>query len=55
MARIRVPFTSLPADRFPLLVAHADKLTSGDGRQRFVFPIETFLDGLLARSAAPGG
>jgi hypothetical protein len=45
-------FAEMPPERYPLLTAHADEMTSGDGDQRFAFAIETFLDGLAARSAA---
>jgi AcrR family transcriptional regulator len=44
-------FAEMPPDRYPLLTAHAAEMTSGDGDQRFAFAIETFLDGLAARSA----
>jgi AcrR family transcriptional regulator len=48
-------FTSLPPERFPNLTALPDELTSGDGESRFVFAIDTFLDGLVARAARPAG
>ena len=51
VARMHATFTSLPPDRFPLLVRHADELLSGFGDERFRFAIETFLDGLVARAA----
>ena len=44
-------FSGLSVERFPLIVAHADELVTGDGDDRFRFGIETFLDGLVARAA----
>ena len=35
-----------------MLTAHVAEMTSGDGDERFAFAIDTFLDGLVARSAA---
>jgi AcrR family transcriptional regulator len=49
--RVRAAFAGLPPDRFPNLTAHADVMTTGDGDDRFEFAIDTFLDGLEARSA----
>ena len=43
-------FTTLPAERFPNLARHGEDLVSGDGEARFHFGIDTFLDGLIARS-----
>jgi AcrR family transcriptional regulator len=40
-------FTALPADRYPNLVAHADALVGGDGDDRFLFAVDTFVDGLV--------
>ncbi|HEY4456654.1 MAG TPA: TetR/AcrR family transcriptional regulator [Pseudonocardiaceae bacterium] len=40
-------FASLPADRFPLLTAHAAELVAGDGAQRFRFAVDVVIDGLL--------
>ncbi len=40
-------FASLPADRYPNLVEQAAVLVSGGGRERFLFAIDTFLDGLV--------
>jgi AcrR family transcriptional regulator len=48
--RMRDAFTELPAERYPNLVSHAAALTAGDGDDRFRFSIETFVDGLVARS-----
>jgi hypothetical protein len=35
-----------------MLTEHVAEMTAGDGDQRFEFAIDTFLDGLVARSAA---
>jgi hypothetical protein len=51
VAQMHATFTGLPPERFPLLVKHADELLSGFGDERFRFAIETFLDGLVARSS----
>jgi AcrR family transcriptional regulator len=50
VAELRTTFAGLPADRFPHIVAHASELVSGEAISRFRFGIDTFLDGLLARS-----
>ena len=44
-------FLTLPADRFPLLAAHAAEMVAGDRDERFHFGIDVVLDGLIARSA----
>lgn len=49
--RQRAAFAAAPVERYPLVVAHANELVAGDGDDRFRFSIETFLDGLVARSA----
>jgi AcrR family transcriptional regulator len=49
--RIRETFAALPPARFPLLMGHASELVSGTGDERFRFAIDTFLDGLVARTA----
>ena len=49
--RVRAAFAGLPPERFPNLTAHVDVMTAGDGDDRFEFAIDTFLDGLEARSA----
>lgn len=46
---LRRSFEDLPADRFPNLSAHAAVMTTGDGRERFIFAIDTFVDGLVGR------
>jgi AcrR family transcriptional regulator len=51
VTRMQDTFSGLPADRFPLLVAHSAELTAGESADRFRFAIDTFLDGLVARSA----
>jgi AcrR family transcriptional regulator len=43
-------FRMLPAERFPLTVAHAEDLVSGEGHARFDYMIGLLLDGL----APPG-
>ena len=45
-ARLR----SLPADRFPNVVALAVPLTDGGPDERFVFGVEVLIDGLIAQS-----
>jgi hypothetical protein len=42
----------MPRDRYPQLTAHIAEMTSGEGDDRFAFAIDTFLDGLVARSVA---
>lgn len=49
--RLRKTFAGMPADEYPNVVSHAEALVSGDGTKRFHFGIETFLDGLVARSS----
>jgi AcrR family transcriptional regulator len=53
--RLRDAFTELPADRYPHLLDHATELVTGDGDDRFRFSIETFVDGLVARSKPTRG
>jgi hypothetical protein len=50
VVQLRTTFAGLPANRFPHIVAHASELVSGEAIGRFRFGIDTFLDGLLARS-----
>jgi hypothetical protein len=40
-------FAALPADEYPNLVAHAGALVGGDDDARFLFAIDTFVDGLV--------
>lgn len=42
---------SLPADRFPTLVALAGHLTVGGDRERFAFKLDVILNGLLTTTA----
>jgi AcrR family transcriptional regulator len=51
VVQMRSTFAALPAERFPFLVRHATELTTGAGEDRFRFAVDTFLDGLVARSA----
>ena len=46
LGALRTRFQTLPADRFPNIVEHAVALTTGEGDQRFLFAIDTYLDGL---------
>jgi AcrR family transcriptional regulator len=48
--RMGEAFATLPPDRYPQIVAHSAELIVGDGDDRFRFSIETFVDGLVARS-----
>jgi AcrR family transcriptional regulator len=45
-ANIREFFSSLPADRFPLLTAHVDALMSGDSNARFEFGLDMLIRSL---------
>jgi AcrR family transcriptional regulator len=40
----------LPADRFPLITAHAAELVAGDADARFRFAVDVLVDGVLART-----
>lgn len=51
--RLGQAFAALPSAAFPNLTALGSELTSGDGDARFRFAIDVFLDGLVARAAAP--
>ncbi|MET7426258.1 TetR/AcrR family transcriptional regulator [Dactylosporangium sp. NPDC005555] len=53
LAQVREYYGSLPADRFPNLVAMAPAMTEGSGDERFAFAIDLMVDG-LARFARPG-
>jgi AcrR family transcriptional regulator len=48
---LRTTFATLPADRFPLITAHASELVAGDGERRFRFAVDVVIDGLLAGGA----
>ncbi|MGD9694409.1 MAG: TetR/AcrR family transcriptional regulator [Thermoleophilia bacterium] len=50
--RLLAAFAGLAPDRHPTLVEHARLIVEGDGRDRFLFAIDTFVDGLLVRGAA---
>lgn len=41
-------FKMLPATRFPITVAHADQLTSGDGHDRFDFTLRQLFRGITS-------
>lgn len=45
--RLRETFAGLPPDRYPTLVANADVIVGGEGHERFLFAIDTFVDGLV--------
>ena len=47
-------FASLPADRFPYLVALAGPLTSGDGDHRFEFGLDLLVRGIASTVTPPG-
>ena len=47
-------FASLPAGRFPNLVATADELAAADMNERFELLLDLFVDGLAARVEAMG-
>jgi AcrR family transcriptional regulator len=46
---VRRYFASLPADRFPNMVALGEAITTGDGDQRFAFGLKVLLDGIAAQ------
>jgi hypothetical protein len=50
IAEIGQTLRSIPAERYPQLSAHGREMTSGSGDERFAFAVDTFLDGLVARS-----
>jgi AcrR family transcriptional regulator len=49
--QMRSTFAAVPAERYPNVASHASELVAGDGDDRFRFSIDTFIDGLIARSA----
>jgi AcrR family transcriptional regulator len=49
--RLRTTFAGMPPEEYPNVVSHADELVAGTGSDRFHFAIDTFLDGLVARSS----
>jgi hypothetical protein len=48
IADMRRYFESLPADRFPNVVALAGPMTSGEGDERFEFGLDVLIRGLAA-------
>ena len=54
VARMHATFTSLPPERFPLLVSHADELLSGFGDERFPL-LDRHLPGRPGRPRGPFG
>lgn len=52
LAQVRDYFGSLPADRFPNLVAMAGAMTEGSGDERFAFAIDLMVDGLARYAGA---
>jgi len=53
--QMRSTFAAVPAERYPNVALHASELVAGDGDDRFRFSIDTFLDGLVARSGKGRG
>jgi AcrR family transcriptional regulator len=49
--RMYAVFAGQSPERYPNVVAHATELVAGEGNDRFRFAVDTFLDGLVARSA----
>jgi AcrR family transcriptional regulator len=49
--RMYAVFASQAPERYPNVVAHASALVAGEGDDRFRFAVDTFLDGLVARSS----
>jgi AcrR family transcriptional regulator len=54
LAQVREYFGSLPADRFPNLVAMAPAMTEGSGDERFAFAIDLMVDGLARYAGGTG-
>jgi AcrR family transcriptional regulator len=48
---LKAAFRSLPVERYPTIWSLTDELIAGDGDDRFIFAVEVFLDGLVARAA----
>ncbi|MEU4215719.1 TetR/AcrR family transcriptional regulator [Actinoplanes sp. NPDC026623] len=46
ITQLRDYYSSLPADRFPNIRAHAETLTTGSGDERFAFGLDMIVDGL---------
>jgi len=51
LSMIRGYFASLPAERFPNVVALADDLTAGDSDEEFELGLQLFVGGLAAQTA----
>jgi AcrR family transcriptional regulator len=51
VANLRETFSALPPERFPNITALEPHWTAGAGNDRFVFAVDVFLDGLVARAA----
>ena len=51
--RLHDIFSGLPAERFPLITAHAAQLVEGDADERFHVAVDVVVDGMLARTAPP--
>ena len=49
-AMVRDYLGSLPSDRFPHLVAVADRMVAADADQRFELLLDIFVDGLAQRA-----
>ena len=48
---VAASFARLPAEKFPLITAHAATLVSGDFTERFRYAVDIVIDGALARTA----
>jgi AcrR family transcriptional regulator len=51
VANLREVYSALPSARFPNINALQPHWTAGEGNDRFVFAVDVFLDGLVARAA----
>ncbi|MCW2524743.1 MAG: tetR [Frankiales bacterium] len=51
-AQVTANFARLPADRFPLITAHAEQLVAGGVDERFRFAVDVVIDGVLATTSA---
>ncbi len=54
IAQLHELYAALPASVYPMLSAHAEAMTSGDGQSRFEFGLDILLAGLEAVSARMG-
>jgi hypothetical protein len=50
VARIAERFANLSAERYPTITALGEKLTTGDGDERFALGIDVIVNGLLGTS-----